>query len=120
LFELFLQTTSEDVVLDVIPKTFNRANTCISGASWKVFQCRFPAKIFDEFWEYCTSYYFLHSYPLRYFMTMNNDSKIALVEPRAIEAPLVKEEPYLEGEEDHYFIFDLAKARGGWTRRVAV
>jgi hypothetical protein len=43
---LFSQTSDKDVVLDVPPRTFNRANTCVSGASWKVFQRRYPGKTF--------------------------------------------------------------------------
>jgi hypothetical protein len=40
------------VVLDVLPKTFNRANTCVSGASWNAFWRRQPKKTFEEFWEF--------------------------------------------------------------------
>jgi hypothetical protein len=89
---MFSQTSNGDVVLDVTPKTFNRANTCASGASWKVFQHRFPTKTFDKFWEICGSYYSLHRYPLRYFMTMNGNSKVTLVEPIVTKAPVIKEE----------------------------
>jgi hypothetical protein len=71
-------------------------------------------KSFDEFWEIYTSHYSLHSYRLRYFMTMNDNGKVTLVEPRATEGPVVKEEPHCEGETDHCFVYDMAKTRGGW------
>jgi hypothetical protein len=71
------------------------------GRLGKAFQHRYPKKTFKEFWEFCCQYQSLHSYPLRYFMTMHVTSKIALVNPRACEAPLVKEE--LHTEEDVMF-----------------
>jgi hypothetical protein len=83
-------------LLDVTPKTFYRANTCVSGASWKVFQHRYPKKTFEEIWEFCCQYQSLHSYPLRYFMTMNDNRKITLVNPKTCEGPLVKEELHTE------------------------
>jgi hypothetical protein len=100
-------------VLDVMPKTFNRANTCVSGASWTAFQHRYPKKTFKEFWEFCCQYQSLHSYPFCYFMTMNDSSKIALVNPTACEAPLVKEELHPEKDANHCFVYDMAKNRGG-------
>jgi hypothetical protein len=39
----------ESVVLDVLPKTFIRANTYVSRASWNAFQRRYPEKTFEEF-----------------------------------------------------------------------
>jgi hypothetical protein len=72
-------------VLDAMPKTFNRANTYISGASWKVFQRLHPDRTFEEFWEFCCQYHSLHSYPLCFFMTMNDNSKVAPVEMEARE-----------------------------------
>jgi hypothetical protein len=39
----------EGVVLDVTPKTFNRANTCISGASWKAFNADTPIRLLKSF-----------------------------------------------------------------------
>jgi hypothetical protein len=84
--ELFSQTSGEGLVLDVMPWTFSRANTCVCGASWKVFQCQYPKKTFKEFWDFCCQYHSLHNYPLHYFMTMNDTSKIALVEPKTHEA----------------------------------
>jgi hypothetical protein len=103
----------EGVVLDVTPKTFNRANTCVSGASWKAFQRRYPRKTFKEFREFCCQYQSLHSYPLHYFMTMNDTRKIALMNPKSCEAPLVKEELYAEEDANHCFVYDMAKSRGG-------
>jgi hypothetical protein len=103
----------EGVVLDVTPKTFNRANTCVSGASWKAFQLRYPKKTFKEFWEFCCQYQSLHSYPLCYFMTMNNSIKIYLVNSKACESPLVKEELHAEEDAIHCFVYDMAKSRGG-------
>jgi hypothetical protein len=76
----------------VTPKTFNHANTYISGASWEAFQHRYPKKTFEEFWEFCYRYQSLHSYLLHYFMNMNDSSKIAVVNPQACKTPLVKEE----------------------------
>jgi hypothetical protein len=99
--------------LDVMPKTFNRANTCVSGASWNAFQRRYPEKTFEEFWEFCCRYQSLHSYPLHFSMTMNDRSKIALVNPRVCEAPLVKEELHAEEVASHCFIYDMAKSRRG-------
>jgi hypothetical protein len=101
------------VVLDVTPKTFNRANTCVSGASWKAFQHRYPNKTFEEFWELCCQHQSLHSYPLRCFMTMNDNNRMTLVESRSYEAPVVKEELHGEGDADHCFVYVLAKHRGG-------
>jgi hypothetical protein len=89
---LFSQTPNEDVVLDVMPRTFSRADTYISGASWKVFQCQHPNITFKQFWEFCYQYRSLHIYPLHFFMTMNVNSKVALVEPKTYKAPEVKEE----------------------------
>jgi hypothetical protein len=86
------------VILDVTPKTFNHANTYVSGASWEAFQRRYPKKTFEEFWEFCCQYQPLHSYPLCYFMTMNDSSKIVVVNPQVSETPLVKEE--LDDAED--------------------
>jgi hypothetical protein len=101
------------VVLDVLPKTFNRANTCVSGASWNAFRRRYPKKTFEEFWEFCCHYQSLHSYPLRFFMTRNDNSKIALLNQKSHEASLVKEELPAEEDASHCFIYDLAKNRGG-------
>jgi hypothetical protein len=56
----------EGVVLDVMPKTFNRANTCDSGAYWNAIQRRYPEKTFEEFWEFCCHYQSLHSYPFTF------------------------------------------------------
>jgi hypothetical protein len=56
----------EGVALDVLPKTFNRANTYVSGASWNAFRCRQPKKTFEEFWEFCCQYQSLHSYPFAF------------------------------------------------------
>jgi hypothetical protein len=53
------------MVLDVLPKTFNHANTCVSGASWNAFRRHYPEKAFEEFWEFCCRYQSLDSYPLR-------------------------------------------------------
>jgi hypothetical protein len=100
-------------VLDVTPKTFNRANTCVSGASWKAFQRRYPKKTFKMFWEFCCQYQSLHNYSLCYFMTMNDNSKITLVNPKACEAPLVKKELHVEEDANHCFVYDMAKNRGG-------
>jgi hypothetical protein len=47
--ELFWQTSDDGVVLNVMPKTFNRANTCVSGASWKAFQYQYPKRILENF-----------------------------------------------------------------------
>jgi hypothetical protein len=99
--------------LDVMPKTFNRANTCVNGASWKVFQHRYPKKTFEEFWEFCCQYLSLHNYTLRYFMTMNDNSKITLVEPTTCEASVVKEELHEEEDTNHCFVYNMAKSRGG-------
>jgi hypothetical protein len=46
-------------------------------------------------------------------MTMNDSSNIALVNPKACEAPLVKEELHAEGDTDHCFVYDMAKSLGG-------
>jgi hypothetical protein len=100
-------------VLDVTPKTFNRANTCVSEASWKAFQRRYPKKTFKMFWEFCCQYQSLHNYSLCYFMTMNDNSKITLVNPKACEAPLVKKELHVEEDANHCFVYDMAKNRGG-------
>jgi hypothetical protein len=62
--------------------------------------------------EICYQYHSLHSYPLRFFMTMNDTSKVALVEPKVCEASVVRQEPYEEGEMDHCFVYDIAKNRG--------
>jgi hypothetical protein len=102
----------EGVVLDVTPKTFNRANTCVSGTSWKAFQHQYPRKTFEEFWEFCCQYQSLHSYPLCYFMTMNDNSKVALVNPKTCEAPSVKEELHKE-DTNHCFVYDMAKSCWG-------
>jgi hypothetical protein len=99
--------------LDATPKTFNRANTCVSGVSWKDFQCRYADKTFKEFWEFCCQYQSLHSYPLRYFMTMNDKSKINLMDPRTCETPSVKEELPEEEDTDHCFVYGMANSRGG-------
>jgi hypothetical protein len=101
------------VALDVLPKTFNRANTCVSEASWNAFRRRHPKKTFEEFWEFCCHYQSLHSYPLRFFMTRNDNSKIVLLNREAQEAPLVKEELPAEDDASHCFVYDLAKNRGG-------
>jgi hypothetical protein len=100
-------------VLDWTPKTFNRANTYVSGAFWKAFQRKYPKKTFKEFWEFCCQYRSLHSYPLHYFMIMNDSSKIALVNPKACEAPLVKEELHSEEDVNHYFVYDMANSLEG-------
>jgi predicted AAA+ superfamily ATPase len=103
-------------VLDVTPKTFNHANTYVTRASWKAFQHRYPTKTFEEFWEFCCRYQSLHSYPLRYFMTMNDSSKIILVNLEVCETPLVKEELQIEEDLNHCFMYDMAKSRGGGTQ----
>jgi hypothetical protein len=96
-----------------MPKTFNRANTCVSGASWNAFQRQYPEKTFEEFWEFCCRYQSIHSYPLRFFMTVNDNSKIVVVDSKAREAPLVKEE-LPDGEDVNYcFVYDLSRSRGG-------
>jgi hypothetical protein len=41
------------------------------------------------------------------------NSKIALVNPKACEAPLVKEELHAEEDANHYFVYDMTKSRGG-------
>jgi hypothetical protein len=46
-------------------------------------------------------------------MTMNNNCKITLVDPRTCEALVVKEELYEEKDTDHCFVCDMAKSRGG-------
>jgi hypothetical protein len=46
-------------------------------------------------------------------MTRNDNSKIALVNRKTCEAPLVKEELPTNGDASHYFVYDLAKSRGG-------
>jgi hypothetical protein len=96
-----------------MPRTFHRANTCVSGASWKVFQHRYPEKTFEEFWEFCCRYHSLHNYPLCFFMTMNDTSKVALIELTTYEASVIKEEPR-EEDMDHCFVYDMAKSRGEW------
>jgi hypothetical protein len=100
-------------VLDVTPKTFNRANTCVSGASWKALNADTPQKLSEEFWEFCCQYQSLHSYPIRYFMTMNDGSKIILVNPEVCETPLVKEELQTKEDLNHCFVYDMAKSHGG-------
>jgi hypothetical protein len=102
----------ESVVLSVMPKTFNCANTCVSGASWDTFQRRYPEKTFEGFWEFCYHYQSIHSYPLRFFMTMNDSSKIVVLDSKAREAPLVKEELPNEEDVNHCFVYDLSKSRG--------
>jgi hypothetical protein len=101
------------MVLDVMPKTFNRANTCVSGASWKIFQCRYPTKTFEEFWEFCCQYYSLHSYPLHFLMTMNDTSKVACLELGACDTTEVKEEPYEEKDTNYCFVYYMARNYGG-------
>jgi hypothetical protein len=56
----------------------------------------------------------LHSYPLHFYMTMNDTSKIVSAEPKTYEAPVVKEESYDEENPDHCFVYDMAKSREGW------
>jgi hypothetical protein len=46
-------------------------------------------------------------------MIMHDSSKIALVNPKACEAPLVKEELHAEEDVNHCFVYDMAKSRGG-------
>jgi hypothetical protein len=46
-------------------------------------------------------------------MTMNNSSKITLVNPKACEAQLVNEELHAEKDMNHCFVYDMAKCRGG-------
>jgi hypothetical protein len=108
----------EGVVLDVTPKTFNRANTCVCGVPWKAFQRRYPEKTFNEFWEFCCWYQSLHSHPLHYFMTMNDNSKIVLVNPRVCEAPLVKEELHTEEDVNHCSCTTWPGVVGDDTRMV--
>jgi hypothetical protein len=43
-------------------------------------------------------------------MAMNDNGKVTLVEPRATEAPVVKEEPHCEGETDHCFVYEFRKS----------
>jgi hypothetical protein len=69
-----------------------------------------PQKNFEEFWEFCCRYQSLHSYPLRFFMTMNDSNKIARVDPKVCEASLVKEELQAEEDVNHCFVYDLAKS----------
>jgi hypothetical protein len=47
-------------------------------------------------------------------MTMNDTSKVALMEPKPYEAPVIKEEPREEEDVDHCFVYDTTKSRGGW------
>jgi hypothetical protein len=101
------------VVLDMLPKTFNRVNTCVSRASWNAFRRRHPEKSFEEFWEFCCHYQSLHSYPLRFIMIRNDNSKVALLNREAHEAPLVKEELPAEDDASHCFVYDFAKNHGG-------
>jgi hypothetical protein len=72
-----------------------------AGCLGRFFKCRYPTKSFDEFWAICWQYHSLHCYPLRLFMTMNDTSKVTLVESKACEALVVKEEPYEEEETNH-------------------
>jgi hypothetical protein len=81
--------------------------------SWKAFQQQYPRKTFEEFWEFCCQYQLLHSYPLRYFVIMNDNSKVALVNLKTCEAPSVKEELHEEEDTNHCFVYDMAKSCGG-------
>jgi hypothetical protein len=45
---------------------------------------------------------------------MNDNSKVALVEPKTYEAPEVKEEPCEEEDMDRCFVYDMARIHGGW------
>jgi hypothetical protein len=47
-------------------------------------------------------------------MTMNDTSKVALMEPKTYKALEVKEELCEEQDTDHYFVYDMAKSRRGW------
>jgi hypothetical protein len=108
------------MVLDAMPKTFNRANTCVGGASWKAFQRRYPEKTFEEFWEFCCQYQSLHSYQLLFFITMHNSSKIALINPKTCEAPLVKEELHAEEDVNHYWCMIWPRVAKDDTQMVVV
>jgi hypothetical protein len=46
-------------------------------------------------------------------MTMNDSSKIVIVNLKACEAPLVKEELHDEEDVNHGFVYDMAKSREG-------
>jgi hypothetical protein len=46
-------------------------------------------------------------------MTMNDSSKIAVLDSTAREAPLVKEELPDEEDVNHCFVYDLSRSRGG-------
>jgi hypothetical protein len=70
-------------------------------------------KTFEEFWEFCCHYQSIHSYPLRFFMTVNDNSKIVVVDSKARDAPLVKEELLDEEDVNHCFVYDLSRNRGG-------
>jgi hypothetical protein len=44
---------------------------------------------------------------------MNDSSKIALVNLKACETPLVKKELHTEEDTKYYFVYDMAKSLGG-------
>jgi hypothetical protein len=46
-------------------------------------------------------------------MTMHDSSRISFVNPKACEAPLVKEELLAEEDVNHCFVYDMAKSRRG-------
>jgi hypothetical protein len=46
-------------------------------------------------------------------MTMNDSTKIVVLDSIAREAPLVKEELPDEEEVNHCFVYDLSRSRGG-------
>jgi hypothetical protein len=84
-----------------------------AGRLGRLFNIDTPIKSFKEFWEFCCQFQSLHSYPLCYFRSMDDNSKITLVDPRTYKAPLVKEKLPEEEDTDHCFVYDMAKSRGG-------
>jgi hypothetical protein len=94
-------------VSDVMPKTFNGTNTCVSGASWNSFQRRYPEKLSKNFGSFVVV--INHCIAI----LCNDSSKIAVVDLKAHEAPLVKEELPAEEDANHCFVYDLSKSRRG-------
>jgi hypothetical protein len=56
----------------------------------------------------------IHSYPLRFFMTENDSSKVAVVDSEACKAPLMKEKLPDEEDANHCFVYDLSRDHGRW------
>jgi hypothetical protein len=83
-----------------------------AGRLGRFFSINIPKKLLKNFGNFVSNQS-LHSYPFRYFMTMNDNSKITLVESSTCEAPVVKEEPHEEEDTNHCFVYDMAKSRGG-------